>query len=190
MSSDIPADLALSSSSGPASAMERGTKRLIEWFEDRADLVQRWIKRDSSIPAGEVDDLTQEVFVRLLRYSGDVGVENASGYLYTVATNVVSAWRKRARVRMPHDDAQLESLQIDDAQEPENVFARAQTREQVKALVDQLPARRREILLLHVIEGLTYKEIARRKGLTYRIVLRDLTRAYVALRMQLSTKLH
>ena len=40
-------------------------------------------------------------------------------------------------------------------------------------------------LLLHVNEGLTYKQIAERQGLTYRVILRDLTRAYSQLRMQL-----
>ena len=51
--------------------------------------------------------------------------------------------------------------------------------------VDQLPRRQREVLLLHVNEGLTYKQIAERQGLTYRVILRDLTRAYSQLRMQL-----
>jgi DNA-directed RNA polymerase specialized sigma24 family protein len=41
------------------------------------------------------------------------------------------------------------------------------------------------VLLLHVNEGLTYKQIADRLGITYRIVLRDLTYAYGALRMRL-----
>jgi RNA polymerase sigma factor (sigma-70 family) len=51
--------------------------------------------------------------------------------------------------------------------------------------VDKLPRRQREVLLLHVNEGLTYKQIAERLGLTYRVILRDLTRAYSQLRMQL-----
>jgi DNA-directed RNA polymerase specialized sigma24 family protein len=38
---------------------------------------------------------------------------------------------------------------------------------------------------LYVEDGLTYKQIAERKNLTYRIVLRDLTRAYAALREHL-----
>ena len=45
--------------------------------------------------------------------------------------------------------------------------------------------RQREFLLMHVNDGLTYKQIAEQRGLTYRIVLRDLTRAYAALRRHL-----
>ena len=51
-----------------------------------------------------------------------------------------------------------------------------------------MPERQRQVLLLHVNEGLTYKQIADRLGVTYRIVLRDLTRAYASLRMQLKAE--
>jgi DNA-directed RNA polymerase specialized sigma24 family protein len=47
-----------------------------------------------------------------------------------------------------------------------------------------LPRRQRDLLLLHVDGGLTYQQIAQHRGLTYRIVLRDLTRAYSTLRHQ------
>ena len=36
---------------------------------------------------------------------------------------------------------------------------------------------------MHVSNGLTYKQIAQQLGLTYRIVLRNLTAAYSTLRM-------
>ena len=49
-----------------------------------------------------------------------------------------------------------------------------------------LPPRQRQVLLLHVNEGLTYKQIAVRLSVTYRVVLRDLTRAYSQLRIQLT----
>jgi RNA polymerase sigma-70 factor (ECF subfamily) len=55
----------------------------------------------------------------------------------------------------------------------------------MQTAVNRLPRRQREVLLLHVNEGLTYKQIAERQGLTYRVILRDLTRAYSQLRVQL-----
>jgi len=150
--------------------------------------VRSVIAANSCVPRAEVDDLTQEVFLRLLRYGGDVLVENPQAYLSRVATNVVREWRQRCRVRMPHEDSWLDELQMDAAMEPENAIARAGVNRRVRAAVDQLPARQREILLLHVDEGLTYKQIAQRQNLTYRIVLRDLTRAYGTLRRDVSVK--
>ena len=52
--------------------------------------------------------------------------------------------------------------------------------------MQRLPPRQREVLLLHVNEGLTYKQITDRLGLSPRVVLRDLTRAYSQLRTQLN----
>lgn len=54
--------------------------------------------------------------------------------------------------------------------------------EEVQAALDRLPIRQKEELLAHLNQGLSSKVIARRRGLTNRIVLRDLTRAYTTLR--------
>ena len=56
----------------------------------------------------------------------------------------------------------------------------------LRAAVEALPPRQRKVLLLHVHEGLTYKQIAEHLSLTYRVVLRDLTRAYSQLRLRLT----
>lgn len=159
--------------------------RLIEWFGKWRKPIRSWLRNRASVPPGDIDDLAQEVFLRLLRYSDDVAVDNPQGYLFRIAANVANEWRERSRVRKPHDDSWLEELQIESGDEPENAFARSRTNEYVQTAVDRLPPRQREVLLLHVNEGLTYKQIAQQKGLTYRIVLRDLTRAYSTLRMQL-----
>lgn len=159
--------------------------RLIEWFGKWRKPIRSWLRNRASVPPGDIDDLAQEVFLRLLRYSDHIAVDNPQGYLFRIAANVANEWRERSRVRKPHDDSWLEELQIESGEEPENAFARTRSNEYVQAAVDRLPPRQREVLLLHVNEGLTYKQIAQQRGLTYRIVLRDLTRAYSTLRMQL-----
>jgi RNA polymerase sigma-70 factor (ECF subfamily) len=161
----------------------RGQARVMEWFGRWRKPIRGWIAAKRSVPASESEDLTQEVFIRLLRYSDDVLVENPQAYLHRVATNVVNEWRVRCRVRLPHDESWLDELQLDADEEPQNVFARSEASQYLRDLVAKLPRRQREILLLHVEEGLTYKQIAHERGLTYRIVLRDLTRAYTKLRM-------
>ena len=53
--------------------------------------------------------------------------------------------------------------------------------------IDLLPQRQRELLLLHLSdELLSHTAIAQRRGLTPRVVLRDLTRAYAKLRARLN----
>ena len=159
--------------------------RLVSWFNQWRSPIRRWLATRSSVPNADLDDLAQEVFLRLLRYSDDVVVENPQSYLFRIATNVANEWRDRARHKSPHEETWLESLQIEPGAEPENTVARTLVQEQVHAAVQRLPQRQREVLLLHVNEGLTYKQIADQQGLTYRVVLRDLTRAYSQLRLEL-----
>lgn len=137
------------------------------------------------MPASDVDDLAQEVFLRLLRY-GDATVDNPQGYLFRIAANVANEWRERARHRQPHEEAWLYELPMEAQHEPENVAARSSVRAHIAAAVQTLTPRQRQVLWLHVNEGLTYKQIAERLSITYRVVLRDLTRAYSRLRMRLS----
>jgi RNA polymerase sigma-70 factor (ECF subfamily) len=159
--------------------------RFAQWFKDWRKPVRHWLSRRASVPAAELDDLAQEVFLRLLRYSEKTAVENPLGYLLRIAGNVASEWRERARVSKPHDQEWLEDLLIEPDQEPENSVSQAGSDANVQAAVDKLPWRQRQILLLRVNEGLTYKQIAERLQLSPRIVLRDLSRAYSQLRMRL-----
>jgi RNA polymerase sigma factor (sigma-70 family) len=125
------------------------------------------------------------VFHRLLRYGDDVAVDNPQGYLFRIAANVADEWRDRSRSRNENDGGWLDQLQIDPFNQIDSAAFQARVSKHMQAAVNTLPKRQRDVLLLHVNEGLTYKQIADRLGITYRIVLRDLTHAYGALRMQL-----
>ena len=159
--------------------------RLVAWFKRWRKPIRQWLSHRSSVPTADLDDLAQEVFLRLLRYSDDVAIDNPQGYLFRIAANVANEWQERSRLRRPHDDSWLEDLQVEFNDEPENTIAREVANKHMQEAVNKLPRRQREVLLLHVNEGLTYKQIAERQGLTYRVILRDLTRAYSQLRMQL-----
>jgi hypothetical protein len=82
--------------------------------------------------------------------------------LLRIAGNVASEWRERARVSKPHEQAWLDDLLIESEQEPENSVCQAHTDASVQAAVDKLPPRQRQVLMLRVNEGLTYKQIAER----------------------------
>ncbi|HKU15898.1 MAG TPA: RNA polymerase sigma factor [Steroidobacteraceae bacterium] len=183
---DPAADPATSAREPEASITESDSRRrLVVWFKRWRKPIRQWLSHRSAVPTADLDDLAQEVFLRLLRYSDDVAIDNPQGYLFRIAANVANEWQERARHRKPHDDSWLEDLQIDFSDEPENTIAREVANKHMRDAVNRLPRRQREVLLLHVNEGLTYKQIAARQGLTYRVILRDLTRAYSQLRAQL-----
>jgi RNA polymerase sigma factor (sigma-70 family) len=77
-----------------------------------------------------------------------------------------------------------ECLSADDDELISQTLAARQLRESV----EQLPSHERQVLLLHVNNGLTYWEIAARLGMDEQVVLRDLAHAYSQLRLELSTE--
>lgn len=175
----------VASEAPPSVEQGNANNRFAQWFKDWRKPVRHWLSRRASVPAAELDDLAQEVFLRLLRYSEKTAVENPLGYLLRIAGNVASEWRERARVSKPHDQEWLEDLLIEPDQEPENSVSQARSDANVQAAVDKLPPRQRQVLMLRVNEGLTYKQIAERLELSPRVVLRDLSRAYSQLRTRL-----
>ena len=174
---------------GSDPALEKTTsrnERLTKWFEVWRGAMKRWLSSRSSIQAADLDDVAQEVFLRLLRYSNDAVVEYPQSYLFRIATNVVNEWRERARNSLPHDDVWLADLQIEPEAEPESSVEHDLVNKYVRRAVSRLPPRQREVLLLHIREDLTYKQIAVKLKLTPRVVRRDIARAYADLRGELS----
>lgn len=161
-------------------------ERLTQWFEVWRGAMKRWLSSRSSIQAADLDDVAQEVFLRLLRYSNDAVVEYPQSYLFRIATNVVNEWRERARNSLPHDDVWLADLQIEPEAEPESSVEHDLVNKCVRRAVSNLPPRQRQVLLLHIREDLTYKQIAVKLKLTPRVVRRDIARAYADLRGELT----
>lgn len=163
--------------------------RLTLWFERWRTPIQRWIASRGSLPASDLDDLVQEVFLRLLRYSDDTPIEYPQTYIFRIASNVASEWRERTKRRPTDDESCLADIPVDADDEPENVVANALVRTRVQLAVDRLPQRQRDVLVLHIHEDLTCPQIAERLGLTRRIVRRDLAHAYAQLRIDLDADL-
>lgn len=162
-------------------------ERLTKWFESWRGAMKRWLSSRSSMQSADLDDVAQEVFLRLLRYSDDAVVEYPQSYLFRIATNVVNEWRERARNSLPHDDVWLSDLQIEPDAEPESTVEHDLVNQHVRRAVNRLPPRQRQVLLLHIREDLTYKQIAAKLKLTPRVVRRDIARAYAELRSDLGS---
>jgi RNA polymerase sigma factor (sigma-70 family) len=169
----------------PAPDKRVSQAKLTEWFLKWNKPIKSWLRNRASVPPGDVDDLAQEVFVRLLKYSDQVLVDNPQGYLFRIASNVANEWTERSRVRRVHDPELLDDLVMDSDDQPDVILERMTENDHILAAVDELLPRRREILLSYVNGDGTYKELAAQHGMTPRMVLRDLTNAYSTLRRKL-----
>jgi RNA polymerase sigma-70 factor (ECF subfamily) len=165
-------------------ASEGGQRpKLGDWFRDWRLPLRRFLARHRPACAADIDDIAQEVFLRLLRYDRSELIDYPQAYLFKIASNVSAEWAMRSRHRLPHDSEWLTELV--DALTPDVALEREMLDERVRDAVSALPARPKEILRLHFGDGIPHEEIARRLGVTRKIVKRDVARAYASLRMRL-----
>ncbi len=153
--------------------------RLTTWFRDWRGPLRRFLKR-RRLAAADVDDIAQEVFLRLLRYDRSDLVDHPQAYLFKVAANVAAEWSTRAVRRYAHSAQWVEELEAQSTPESESEAMLAHR--QLERCLLAIPARAREMLRLHFAEGQSYEEIGRTLGVTQRIVKRDMVRAYASLR--------
>jgi RNA polymerase sigma-70 factor (ECF subfamily) len=119
------------------------------------------------VPPPEVDDVLQEIFVRLHRSLGSLlDEERFGGWVYRIAHNaIVDA--ARARAREPVVQAALVS---DDAAHGEpagdDVALQADLGECVALFVSRLPSPYREAITLTELRGLTQKDAAEKVGVS------------------------
>lgn len=159
-------------------------RRLIDWFNQWRSPLRKFLIRRNARSRADVDDISQEVFLRLLRYNQGELVQHPQAYLFKMASNVAAEWSIAARARRPHDSKWLSDLHGGDL--PEDIAARAKAEEEMERAINTLPPRQREVLKLQFYEGLGYAEIAERLGTTPRAVKRNVIKSYQKLRSELN----
>lgn len=117
------------------------------------------------VPTSEVDDVVQDVLVRMHRSVADVREDDRfAAWMFQVARNAITdVGRKRARTPVDHDaePGELpETLPDDDRQAADALVGC------VSLFVAQLPSPYREAITLVELEGKTAKEAAEMVGLS------------------------
>src|ERR1700728_3138926 len=100
--------------------------RLADWFRQWRLPLRKFLIGKGAIPASDLDDVAQEVFLRLMRYERAELIEHPQAYLYKMATNVAAEWAIRGRYVRPHESRWLAGLTIDDRAEDEAGHAELQ----------------------------------------------------------------
>ena len=131
----------------------------------------------------DVDDMAQEVYLRLLRVRDLDLVRSPRSYLYRIAVNVAEEWRLRAPQAMEHSSEPLGELQA--AEEPAQDAELAERDAAVHGALNKLPLANRTALILQLRDGLTYDQIAEHMGVTRRAVKRYVANGYAELRHEL-----
>ena len=163
-------------SKGPATAFE-----LDRSF--RGPLVAYFMKRVNS--RSEAEDLTQEVFMRLVNHPDRNNGQTMEGYVFTIAANLL---RDRAKSVATAHHRRLQSLELLDEKEafsanlvedrnPERVLVGRQTIRDVLDALSELGERTRDIFILARLENVQHREIAALYGISVSAVEKTMMKA-------------
>lgn len=130
---------------------------LIRFFRRRA----RFASRD------EADDLAQEAITRFLRADHSTSMATPQAYLRRIAQNLLIDQAERGSTKIAERSVGL--MDTHDLVAPDDQHRDLVGREELhhfNAILQQLKPRTLEIFLLSRVEGYTYKQIARKLGVT------------------------
>lgn len=177
----------MTSSSVPGSLSHRSEAvDLDRVYREHAGTVSRWVRRLTG--SNEASDVVQEVFEVAQRRLGDFrGDAQITTWLYSITIRVVSARRRKARLRrFLFMDARTHfELDARPAATPDDELAREHATRVVYGVLDRLSERDRTLLVLFELESLSTSEIASILGMTENNVSVSLHRARERFRVKL-----
>lgn len=153
-------------------------------LQSHASALRRYFRK--RVPAGEVDDLVQEVFLSMQARRAQARIENMCGYLFTVAAHVLFHYRSEAR----KTGARLERIDEDTIvgatdPSPERLLSSREDLRRLVAALQMLPPRTRDVFVLHRFEEMTYSAIAKSLHISVSAVEKQIMNALRLLKAQL-----
>jgi RNA polymerase sigma-70 factor (ECF subfamily) len=164
------------STAGPTAALE-----LDRSF--RGPLVAYFLKRVGS--RNEAEDLTQEVFMRLVNHPDKNNGQTIEGYVFTIAANLLRDRAKSVATAHRGQTQSLDGLDEKDAfstnlvedRNPERVLVGRQTIQDVLDALSELGERTRDIFILARLENVQHREIAAMYGISVSAVEKMMMKA-------------
>lgn len=137
--------------------------------------------------AADVQDLVQEIFLRLLRIDHHETIRSSEAYLFTVAFHVLHQHVLR-RAAVP-ESVEITALIDQMESAPENdPAARVETQQQIEELqgaLQQLSPKAQAVLLLHRRDGYSLEEIGVQLGFSRAMAAKYLSKALLHCRQRL-----
>ena len=108
----------------------------------------------------EAEDLTQEVFLRLVRRLDAEAIDNPEAFLFRTAVNLLRDRSRREKTFRNHlSETELRQDRFEGIS-PERVLESRQALQRALRCLEELDERTRDAFILHRLEGLKYAEIA------------------------------
>jgi len=147
-------------------------ERISRAVEEERSRLGRFIQRRVPDPS-DAEDILQEVFSELVEATRLLmPIEHLSGWLFQVARNRITDLFRKKKPELLGDLGRANEEGAPDLEEllpspedgPEALYARKVILEELEWAIGELPEEQRQVFVLHELEGLSFKEIARKTG--------------------------
>lgn len=176
----------LSSASGLAAGSDSdrndrvGLKQLYErYWTDPC----RHIRATFGPGAADPQDVAQSAFTRYLCIDDRQAVENPRAFLYATTRNIALDITRHLKHTRRHSLSVVQQAASDTVDEcsPERIALARERAVALSAVIEKLPRRQRQALLLNRLHDMSYSEIAERIGSSKSDVRRQIVRALAAI---------
>jgi RNA polymerase sigma-70 factor (ECF subfamily) len=131
-----------------------------------------------SLSTPEAEDVVQLAFTRFAATYDEKPIENVRAFLYRAVHNAAIDHIRRTQVRETYaQTVQSVEGREEDRAGPERSAISKQLLDIITGALWSMPSKRRKLLLMNRIEGLSYAEIARREQLSETVVRKHVAKA-------------
>src|SRR5712671_376693 len=120
--------------------------RLSAWFQQWRLPLRKFLIRKGTVLSADLDDVAQEVFLRLMRYDRTELIEHPQAYLFKMATNVAAEWAIRGRHMRTHEPKWL--AELGDESQVEDKAGHIELQDEIERALLTLTSQQREVLKL------------------------------------------
>ena len=115
----------------------------------------------------DIDDLVQEAYARLIRTHSAGTIVEPRAYLFSTARNIgCDVFRRRQPISLEDLAEKDRSAVVEEAADAAETASHTQEIDVLVAAIRALPPRCREVVTLRKLHGLSYRDIARRLGIS------------------------
>ena len=119
----------------------------------------------------DVEDVTQEVYLRLVKHGRPETIESPQAFLFKTAANLLKDRSRRQQVRLVDRHVSISDFEVASlAATPEQILQSKQGLDILIQVLDSVKPKCRRAFVLHRFKGLNYNEIAREMGISSSMV--------------------
>lgn len=132
------------------------------------------------------EDITQETFARVIQNGNNNVIQNERALLYRIAKNIIiDQIRKKTKINeVPLHDI----VSLDENNTIEDQIIQADQNKHLMLEIDNLPKKRKQAFVLHIIEGYSRKEVASIMDISLNAVEQHISRASNQIKQNISNQ--